>query len=220
MRRWLDRAFYRFCRMMCRVVFSPCFCVRVYGREHVPRTGGVLLVSNHQSFLDPMLVGLGVERQLRFLARESLFRTWPFGWLIRTVGAVPLRREGVGVSGIRASLGILAAGEALLVFPEGTRTRDGQVGRLQRGLGLLAAKANVPVVPVAVHGAFEAWPRTQKLFRLRPIRVGFGPAVEPEQIAAMKPREVVTVVRQRILDCLDRVTPPETREELNQDRIG
>ena len=101
------------------------FSLRSEGRQHVPRSGPALLVANHQSFLDPLLVGLCSRRHLRFLARKSLFRHPGFAWLIRALNAVPIDQDGVGKEGIRIILEQLNAGQAVVVFPEGTRTPDG-----------------------------------------------------------------------------------------------
>jgi 1-acyl-sn-glycerol-3-phosphate acyltransferase len=199
MRRVLGRLWYAYMQRVCQAVFPACFQMRAFGRGHLPKGGGVLLVSNHQSFLDPMLVAHGLCRQVRYLARDSLFRLPGFRGLIRSLGAIPLRRDGVGVSGIRDSLTLLTDGQALLVFPEGTRTRDGRVGPMRGGFGLLAKKAGVPIVPVAIQGAFEAWPRNKILFELRPVRIGLGEPIWPEQVADLGPRDVAKLVRERVI---------------------
>ena len=112
--------------------------VRYYGRENIPTSGGVLVVSNHQSHFDPPLVGMGVPRQMNYLARDTLFRFAPLGRLIHSVNAIPIDREGVGLSGIKESLRRLKRGEMLLVFPEGTRSRDGKIAPFRPGFTALA----------------------------------------------------------------------------------
>ena len=110
-----------------------CFRLRCYGRQNVPRDGGVLVLSNHQSNLDPVLVGIAVPRRLNYLARETLFGFAPFRWLIRSLDAIPIDREGLGLSGLKECLRRLKRGEMVLLFPEGTRTSDGEVGALKAG---------------------------------------------------------------------------------------
>ena len=205
---WL---WYAFLQVVCQGVFPAGFLLRMFGREHLPAEGGVLLLSNHQSFLDPILVALALPRHVRYLARESLFRTPGFRWLIKSLGAVPIRRGGMGAGGIRQSLAVLRAGEVLLVFPEGTRTRDGRIGAMRAGLGLLAKRAVVPVVPVAIHGAFEAWPRSAKVFRFSPVRVGLAKPVAPGELAGLETREVAEAVRERVVACHEAIQAPARR---------
>ena len=127
------RLWYNFLRLPCRLVGVAVFRIRVFGREHVPRSGGVLVVSNHQSHLDPVLIGLSCDRRLNYVARDTLFGFTPFRWLINSLDAIPIDREGLGLGGIKESLRRLKAGEMLQIFPEGTRTRDGDVGELKPG---------------------------------------------------------------------------------------
>src|SRR5262245_36708030 len=134
------------------------FGLRAHGSRHVPLRGPALLVANHQSFLDPILVGLASRRRLYYLARKTLFRNPVFGWLIRAFNAVPIDQEGVGKEGLKAILGLLGAGRAVVVFPEGSRTRDGQMDELKPGVQLLLKRATTPVLPVGIAGAYEAWP--------------------------------------------------------------
>lgn len=139
------------------------FSLRVDGRGHVPRKGPVLLVANHQSFLDPVLVGLAAPRVVHFLARRTLFPHPFVGRLIRSLQAVPIDHEGLGIEGLRAVLRELEAGRAVAVFPEGERTHDGRMQPLRPGVRLLVQRAQVPVVPVGIAGAYEAWPRSRPL---------------------------------------------------------
>jgi 1-acyl-sn-glycerol-3-phosphate acyltransferase len=134
------------------------FSLRLEGRGHVPRTGPVLLLANHQSFLDPILVGVASPRHLYYLARKTLFRNPVFTWLIRSVNAVPIDQEGIGKEGLQTILGLLQAGRAVVVFPEGTRTTTGAMNPLKPGIHLLIKRARAPIVPVGIAGAYDAWP--------------------------------------------------------------
>jgi 1-acyl-sn-glycerol-3-phosphate acyltransferase len=139
------------------------FRLRVAGGRHIPRQGPALLIANHQSFFDPVLVGLAAPRPLRYLARKTLFRHPKFTALIRSLGAVPIDQEGLGKEGLQTILEQLKAGQAVLVFPEGHRTADGKMLPLMAGVQLLIRRARVPVVPVGIAGAFDAWPRRSRL---------------------------------------------------------
>jgi len=122
--------------------------------------GPVILASNHASFLDPPIVGAGLHRPVNYLGRESLFRYPIIGSILRSWNAVPVDRDGGGAAGLRAILDRLLAGGAILLFPEGTRTRDGRLQPARSGIGLTVIKSNAPVVPVRVFGSFEAYNRT------------------------------------------------------------
>jgi 1-acyl-sn-glycerol-3-phosphate acyltransferase len=143
--------------------------VRTEGAHHVPRTGPVLVIANHQSFLDPVLVGLAARRQLCFLARHSLFENAGFGWLIRSLNAVPVNQDGFAREGLKTTLEQLRSGRAVLVFPEGERTEDGQIHPLRPGIHLLIKRVKMPILPVGIAGAYDAWPRRRKLPRLAPL---------------------------------------------------
>src|SRR5208282_81840 len=138
---------------------------RVFNAERVLQTGGVILAANHASFLDPPLVGCGLHRQINFLARASLFRYPGIGWLLRKWNSVPVDRDGGGAAGLRAILDRLLAGGAIILFPEGTRTRDGKLQPARSGIGLTVIKSTAPVVPVRVFGTFPACGRHLRIPR-------------------------------------------------------
>jgi 1-acyl-sn-glycerol-3-phosphate acyltransferase len=142
---------------LARLVGALLFRLRVSGREHLPKGQAFLICSNHASYLDPPLVGaaLGV---IYFFARNTLFRGF-LGWLLPRLNAIPIDRDRPDLAGIRTTLNVLKAGKPVLLFPEGTRTRDGGLQPARRGVGLFVAKAGVPVLPVRIFGSFEAWPR-------------------------------------------------------------
>ena len=139
------------------------FGYRSYGVRNVPRSGPVILASNHQSFIDPVVVGVALTRRIHSMARGSLFRTPFLGYMIRWLSAFPLERGAPDIKAMRQALKVLANGRQLLLFPEGTRTGDGRIGPLHRGLALLAARSGASVVPVLIDGAFACWPRHRKL---------------------------------------------------------
>ena len=161
-----------FCRLYCGVVVRR-------RPEHLPE-GGFILASNHQSYLDPILLGITLRRPLSFMARESLFKNPLFGRLIRSTRAFPVRRDGVGKQGLRDAADRLKAGEAVVVFAEGTRSRDGRLGPVKDGAGLLSRIADVPVLPAAVD-TFHAWPREKALPRPRRIAVAYGEPIPAER---------------------------------------
>jgi 1-acyl-sn-glycerol-3-phosphate acyltransferase len=145
------------------------FSLRVQGRRHIPRKGPALLIANHESFFDPVLVAMASPRPLCYLARKTLFKNRAFGWFIRSLRAVPIDQEGLGKDGLKDILGQLQAGRAVLVFPEGHRTRDGKMRPLMPGVQLLIKRVQAPIVPIGIAGAYAAWPHGQKLPYLAPI---------------------------------------------------
>ncbi|GAJ22290.1 unnamed protein product, partial [marine sediment metagenome] len=131
---------------------------------------------NHQSYLDPMLSGAFLKRRLCFLARESLFSNWFFGRLLSSVDATPLKQDQADLRAVRKVVSKLKAGRGVCLFPEGTRTRDGRIGVIKPGFGLLCRRGKAGVVPVVIDGAFECWPRHKKIFSPGSISVCYGEA--------------------------------------------
>jgi len=164
---WIGWTFYR-------LLFATYFRWQVGNPERVPARGSVILASNHASHLDPPLVGAGLPRALNYLARESLFDLPIAGWALRNVNAVPVDRDGAGAAGLRAIFNRLRQGGAILLFPEGTRTRDGGLQKARSGVGLVVIKSGAPVVPVRVFGTYDAWSRHRKMPLPRPVSVKYG----------------------------------------------
>jgi 1-acyl-sn-glycerol-3-phosphate acyltransferase len=196
-----QRLWYSFLRVLCRFLGVLLFRIRCEDRCHIPAAGGVLVVSNHQSHLDPILVGLACDRRMNYLARETLFRFAPLRWLIQSLDAIPIDREGLGLAGLKETLKRLKREEMVLIFPEGTRTRDGLVAELKPGFSVLAKRTGVPLLPVAIEGAFAAWPRWQMFPRPGVVQVQFGRPISPAEAAACDDRQLVTLVQQRIEEC-------------------
>ena len=185
---------YRFAWCLSRVVFAVYFRWRVYHPERVPLKGPVILAANHASFIDPPLVGAGLKREINYLARESLFRFPVVGATLRAVNSVPVDRDGGGAAGLKAILGRLLAGGGIILFPEGTRTRDGQLQPARSGIGLAVIKSDAPVVPVRVFGTFEAYGRHSRFPRPHPIAVKYGQPMHFEKLRA----EAKTCSKQRL----------------------
>lgn len=194
--RWRDRnpgasswsiALFAFGTLLCSIVFTLLFRYRKFGLRHVPSTGPLLVIANHQSHLDPVAVGIAViPRQMNYLARASLF--FPgFGTLIRLFNAVPLKQDAPDTAAIRAALEQLGMGRAIVVFPEGSRTPDGRLHQFRRGTWLLLSRAKCDILPVAVEGAYDAFPRRARFPRLfgSRIAVNIGPVISGPELLAM-----------------------------------
>ena len=175
------------CRNFCRLFFR----MRVYGIENIPAEGAFLLVSNHQSFLDPLFCGIFSKRALYFLARDTLFRNKFFGPLISSVHAMPVKRDTADMGAMKRVIGKLKEGAGVCLFPEGTRSRDGRISVFKPGLGLLCRRGDAAIVPVVIDGAFECWPRHRKLFSVwKKISVCYGEPITAEQVKQMDDREL------------------------------
>jgi 1-acyl-sn-glycerol-3-phosphate acyltransferase len=196
----LRRAWYAACQQVARVLFVLVFGIRVYHRDRMPKTGGVLVVANHQSFLDPVLAAVGMPRPFHPMARETLFRLAPFRWLIKSLNAFPVRRASADLGAIREAMRRLGDGATVLVFPEGTRTRDGSIGPLQAGPVMIARRAGVPIVPMVIDGAFESWPRTSPLPRPHRIRVACGHPVCVADAEKADPEAIMAGLREEMVE--------------------
>ena len=186
----------------------------------MPLEGGVILASNHASFLDPPLVGAGLRRGINYLARENLFRFPVVGWVLRQWQVVPVDRDGGGAAGLRAILDRLLAGGAIILFPEGTRTRDGKLQPARSGIGLTVIKSTAPVVPVRVFGTFEAYGRHLRFPRPYRVAVKYGQPMRFEQLRAeakvcSKPRlkEIYQQVADEIMAAIAKLEPHEDKTQ-------
>jgi 1-acyl-sn-glycerol-3-phosphate acyltransferase len=201
-----------------RAVYRFYFGWTVYNAERVPVEGPVIIASNHASFIDPPLVGSGVKRAIHYLARESLFRFPVVGWVLRRWQAVPVDREGGGARGLKAILDRLLAGGAIILFPEGTRTRDGKLQPARSGIGLTVIKSAAPIIPVRVFGTFEAYGRHIRFPRPRRIAVKYGLPMRFEQFRAeaehcskKRLKEIYQQVADEIMAAIGRLEPCEDK---------
>lgn len=202
----MDRPFwkqfgYNVLRVFARTVGILVFRLRCYGREHEPPSGGALICANHQSYFDPVVVGLCFERRLNYLARKSLFRMPLFRWLIEYLDAIPIDRDGFGLEGIKETLRRLRRGEMVLIFPEGTRTRDGYVQPIKPGFCSLARRGKVPLIPVGFDGPYDAWPRSALLPRAAKVQITIGQPITPEEIQELSDEQLIAELQKRMEDC-------------------
>jgi 1-acyl-sn-glycerol-3-phosphate acyltransferase len=175
--------FYELSRLTVWLGFKIVFRIKGIDAHNVPKSGPVLLASNHESYLDPPTIGVLLHhRHLEFVARKSLFKGF-FGHIISALNAIPLKDDSGDAGAIREVLRRLELGRAVLIFPEGSRTHDGELKEFKRGIALLVKKARCPVVPVAIAGAYERWPTGGKCRFTGPrVRVKYGAPISYDEL--------------------------------------
>jgi 1-acyl-sn-glycerol-3-phosphate acyltransferase len=191
---------YRMVQWFFSTLLASTYGLRATGRRNIPDRGAAMLVSNHLSHLDVLVLGILLDRPLNYVARSTLF-FFPLGPFIRSCGAFPIQREGIGAQGLKETLRRLKRGGIVTLFPEGTRTFDGELGELKSGIAMLATKAGVPIIPAAIVGTFESWPRARLFPAAHPILVHFGPPIPAEQVKSLDPEALTSLIRERILEC-------------------
>jgi cytidylate kinase len=202
---WMESLRFRFWHDAWYLVYHASmtlgFSLRMRGQDRMPLDGPALLIANHQSFLDPILCGLIARRPLVYLARKTLFKNRFAAAIIRSMNAVPIDQEGVGKEGIRTILDQLQLGKAVVVYPEGERTRTGKMNPFRPGIQLLIKRAQVPIVPLGIAGAFEAMPRWAWVPRLAPLFWPAGPSTIGLSLGApLDPQRYTDVPRQQALE--------------------
>ena len=199
---WFKYAFYYAMHYLARTVGVYLFDLRCYGRENL-RPGPALILSTHQSNFDPILVGLAFNDRLNYLARRTLFKNRAFAGLIRLLDAIELDRDRSGLAGLKETLKRLKANEKVLVFPEGTRTTDGKISPLKPGFLAVARRSRVPLIPMAISGAFEALPRGTVFPRRYPLRVAVGRPIEYCDYEKLTDEQTLALLSQRLHCCYD-----------------
>ncbi len=171
-----DRWFYRTVRVLSGLTLCATYRLSCEGAENLPVSGGALIAANHKSELDPFFVGHAFPRPVRYFAKSELFGNGALRWAVTELGAIPVRRGASDRSALEAALAALAAGEALIIYPEGTRMRDDAVHEFQPGVGMLALRSGVPVIPVGLKGSGDVVRNGRP--GLPVVRVKAGPAVD------------------------------------------
>jgi 1-acyl-sn-glycerol-3-phosphate acyltransferase len=176
--------FWSVLRSLVRPVAVLLFDLKVYGRHHIPAEGGVLIVSNHQP--------LQLKRPLNYIAKSELFGNPFAGRFLRSVlNAFPVRQGHGDIRAVKETIQRLREGHLMNIYPEGSRTEDGEIAPLQGGVGLIVERAGVSVVPAVIVGAFEAWPMQRKFPRRGSVRIQFGP---PLDLSGLKRDEIVATI--------------------------
>jgi 1-acyl-sn-glycerol-3-phosphate acyltransferase len=192
------RPYYRFCYI---VVGIELFFhrIKIQGRENVPKSG-CLIVSNHVSFMDPTTVGWAVAREIFYLGRKTLFKPPFWSWFLPICNVLPIERDAHDISGLRRIIKKLKEGDAVLLFPEGTRSDDGTIQSPEPGAGLVALKAGVCVLPVRVFGTYESLSRHTKRLRFHPIRVVIGKPYVPVVPEGMRDKDYFATAAKEMMD--------------------
>ena len=185
---------YRFTRFTFSIFFRIWFRWKVLHRERVPAKGGVILASNHVSYLDPVYVVSALERMVVGLARESAFNVPLGGRILRSWRVIPVDQSGTG-RGLKTFLSRLRSGDAVVMYPEGTRSPTGQIRAPQPGIGLIIIKSTAPVVPIKLFGAYEAYARHHWLPRPYQVQIKFG---EPLDFADLRAKAKQTKDKERL----------------------
>ena len=196
-----EKIVYLLVRGMARVIGVSAFDLRCYGRHHLDFEGSALLLSTHQSTLDPVMVGVMHNKELAYLARKTLFNSRIFAALIRSLNAIEIDREGGGLAGLKETLKRLKYGKKVLIFPEGTRTSTGRPAELKPGFVSLARRGAVPLVPMAVTGAFHALKRGSMFPRYAPLCVYVDEPIQPQLVAQWDDHQLLHEVSQRLNRC-------------------
>jgi 1-acyl-sn-glycerol-3-phosphate acyltransferase len=219
---------YRFARWLVGFVFRVLWRPRLIGLEHVPMSGPLLVASNHLSFIDSIVIPLAIPRRVRFLAKSDYFEGRSLGGRLvavffRAVDAVPVRRDGRrdSMESLETALEVLRDGHAFGIYPEGTRSRDGRLYRGKTGVGWLALASGAPIVPVCVVGTDAVQPVGARMPRIRPVRVQFGPVIDPapwvqkvaESGGAGRARREIT---DRVMDAIGAMSPQQQAGVYNE----
>jgi 1-acyl-sn-glycerol-3-phosphate acyltransferase len=181
---------------------------RVYGLENIPRQGGFIIAGNHVSYLDPPLIACQIPRQPIFsMARNTLFGP-PLKWLFGALNIVPIDREnGADLKAIKNVLRILREGHPLLMFPEGTRSPTGVLQRPKKGIGLIAAKAQVPIVPVRILGTYEVLPKGRRWPSRHRVTLMFGPPIHFSQFQNTSAKDLYLAIGIHVMKAIAQLSP-------------
>ena len=182
---------YEFVLWVLRLTFYPLFLITAEGQKNVPRKGPVMLLSNHQSYFDPMFCQLPLKRHVYHVARSTLYNNKLFGLLLSTLNTIPIRRGEADVAAIKKIIATLKEDKVVCLYPEGERTSDGRIGNIKTGFSLLSRRSKAVVIPIAIEGAYQCWPRHKKMFTPgKRIELHYGKCISAEEVKKMTDREL------------------------------
>lgn len=204
--------FYQLIQNAAKALFETCYQIEVYGLENIPRQGGFLIASNHISNLDPPFIGISLRRPLYYLGRQSLLHKSFINWFYQAIGMVPVDREsGSDVKALKKIFHFLQQNYGFVIFPEGTRSSDGELKKPEPGIGLIAYRSEVPVLPARVFGTFDAYNRESKHFNLRPeLSIVFGEPMHfrMDQLESRPGREDYIKASEKIMHAISDLSLP------------
>jgi 1-acyl-sn-glycerol-3-phosphate acyltransferase len=202
---------YGFCHAIIEMISDACFRGETAGIENFPAHGGYIVAANHASHLDPPVVGLHLPRQVCFFARKTLWKPGFASWWLDAVGCIPVDRDGgTDVSAIKRVLQALKEEKVIILFPEGTRSQDGELQAPKSGIGLLACRAQVPVVPARIFGSAEAFSRDGKVRLGTPVSVTYGtPLLPADYDDGGASKERYPRAAERIMAAIAKLEPPQ-----------
>jgi 1-acyl-sn-glycerol-3-phosphate acyltransferase len=187
-------------RFLCGLLYMVFGRWQCLGSENVPKTGGVILAPNHVSYSDPPAVGCGVRRQVHYMAKKELFHIPVLGLLIKSVGAFPVKRGTADRAALRRAIDIVQNGGVICMFPEGTRSPDGELMKAESGIGMVALKSRATVVPVALIGTDRLLPLHSWYFHFSRVRVVYGkPMTFDDLYERGVDREAIDEVGRRVM---------------------
>jgi len=203
-RSWRKYGFYFLTRGTVRIWFKLRLHFRSYGSEYVPSEGGCIIAANHVSFLDPPAISIGLKhRVVRFLARDTLFASRIGGWFMRHVHCIPIDRTRGDIGALRKALAELKKGHVLCLFPEGTRSPDGELKEAKGGIGFLISKAGVPVVPAYVAGTYDVLPKGAKHVNKGKVSITYGKPINPSELSDLdSSRESYEEIGRRVMSAI------------------
>ena len=190
-------------RWFFRISLTLFYRIRVHGLENYPDEDRLLICSNHQSFLDPLILGVVCPRPVNYLARKTLFKFSPLGWFLNWNDTIPIDRDATGIGGMKETLRKLKRGESVVMFPEGTRCDDGEFHELMLGFCPLAKRSKGTLMPIGFDGAFQAYPRSARVPKPGRIHVVMGKPIFYEQYRTLSDQEIANLVESRIRDCFE-----------------
>ncbi|MDR3112262.1 MAG: 1-acyl-sn-glycerol-3-phosphate acyltransferase [Elusimicrobiota bacterium] len=179
-------------RQFFRIMFALLYRWEISGTENIPQQSGAIIAPNHISFFDPPLTGSAMKRPLNFMAKRELFNIPVFGWLISQTNAFPVKRGATDIPAMRNAFSLLENGHLLLMFPEGTRSKDGKISKARAGVGMVSCNAQVPVIPAKIEN-------TNKIFSFKKIKITYGKPIFPPSNFS---KQDYVLLSQKVLDAI------------------
>ncbi|MBV8415236.1 MAG: 1-acyl-sn-glycerol-3-phosphate acyltransferase [Verrucomicrobia bacterium] len=194
---------------LCKTVAKVAFQYQAFGQENIIEDGPAIMAANHQSYLDPPLVGITCRAELYFLARKTLFENKFVGPILSRVNALPVDLSGADLTAVRTIINLLKQGHRTVIFPEGTRSLTGEIQQARPGIGMIISKTLAPVVPMRIFGSFEAWPKGGKIKLLSPVTVVVGKPIRfKKEDFVVKGREAYQKISEQVLTTIAAIERP------------